>query len=144
MKPETISISIESQGAETRQLVASLINDKLTEAGFIDIDVGVATREDSTGRVIEHDQLPSLLDEMRAVNPQCFERPVKILALPYSTDGTMDHDGPLLLKDNLPQEVELEPGQGRLVDGTVIDLDTYIAPNGVRLIEALIEVAASN
>lgn len=119
MTPETISISIEAQGAETRQLVASLINDKLSEAGFTDVEVGIATREDSTGRVIDSEKLPSLLDEMRVANPQVFDRPVRLLAIPYSTDGTMEHDGPLLLKDNLSDE---EDGLSNVEQAVVADM----------------------
>lgn len=86
MESETISVSIEAQGAETRQLVASLIAGTLSEAGFKDIDVGIASRDDATSTVVDRDHMPSLLDQMRAENPQVFDRPVRLLAMPYSQD----------------------------------------------------------
>jgi len=86
MTPDAINVIIEAQGAETRQLVASLIQDKLQESGFKNVDTGIASRDDNTSKVIERDALPSLLDEMRTLNPRLFERPVSILAMPYSED----------------------------------------------------------
>lgn len=108
MNSEIINISIEAQGAETRQLIASLINSALSEVGFTNIDAGIASREDETSRVVDSKKLPSLLDEMRLVNPQLFERPVKLLAIPYSTDPFLEQDGPHLLKDNIhtPEFIE--------------------------------------
>lgn len=132
MSPDTINVIIEAQGAETRQLVASLIQDKLHESGFKNIDTGIASRDDATSTVIEREALPSLLDAMRESNPQLFARPVSILAMPYSEKAEQAHVG--LLKDT-----ELQPGQGRLNDGTIIDLATYVGPHGVTLSEALIE-----
>lgn len=139
MTPEDINIIVEAQGAETRQLVASLISDKLYESGFINIDVGLASRDDSTSNVVDGKDLPSLLDEMRALNPKVFERPVNILAMPFSTPFEVTPTAVKLMKDT----EDLQPGQGRLEDGTIIDLATYVAPNGVMLSEALIEAGVA-
>jgi len=109
MTPEDISIIIEAQGAKTRQIVASLINDKLTEAGFTNIDVSIASREDSTGRLLDADQVPSLLDEMRASNPQMFERSVQLVALPHSHNPAEETRAQVTtLKDRLDL-AEVEP-----------------------------------
>lgn len=135
---EDINIIVEAQGAETRQLVASLINDKLYESGFTNIDAGIASRDDITSQVIASGDLPSLLDEMRALNPKIFDRPVKLMAMPYSDDSTVVHGGPKLLKDLQPkEEVELQPGQGRLMDGTIVSLSDHF-PQWTALQEALV------
>jgi hypothetical protein len=95
---EDINIIVEAQGAETRQIVASLINNTLAGAGFTNIDTGVATREDATSTIIETDKMPSMLDAMREANPAMFERRVTLLAMPWSTyEPRADH--PLLMKD---------------------------------------------
>jgi hypothetical protein len=145
MTPDAINVIIEAQGAQTRQLVASLIQDKLQESGFTHVDTGIASRDDETSKVIERSALPSLLDEMRALNPRLFARPVSILAMPYSENpveatephlSTMaDHIDMTELSGDAP---ELQPGQGRLKDGTIIDLATFVAPKAVLLDEVLV------
>ncbi|BDD79604.1 hypothetical protein [Burkholderia phage FLC9] len=84
MTPEDINITVEAQGAETRQLVASLISNRLTEVGFTNVDVGLATRDDQTSNTIDAEVMPSLLDAMKEANPAVFARPVSILAMPFS------------------------------------------------------------
>jgi hypothetical protein len=146
MTPEDINIIVEAQGAETRQLVASLISNRLTEVGFTKVDVGLATREDKTSTPIDAEAMPSLLDAMKEANPAVFARPVSILAMPFS--DVIDNERIVhvsLMKDrpDMLEGPELEPGQGRLEDGTIIDLATYVSPDGTRLAEALIEVGVA-
>jgi hypothetical protein len=110
MITEDINIIVEAQGAETRQLVASLISNRLTEAGFTNIDTGLASRDDETSTVIEEEKMPSLLDAMKEANPAVFARPVKLLAMPFSTyDAREDHPQLALMKDR-PDLAEAEPG----------------------------------
>jgi hypothetical protein len=125
MTPDTISISIEAQGAETRQLVASLIHDKLFSSGFSNIDVGIASRDDLTSKLMESDRLPSLLDEMREANPSLFERPVAILAIPYSSNPVEESEPRMTLLKDRQDQVELNPSQGQLEDDTVVDPVAY-------------------
>lgn len=122
MSPDTINVIIEAQGAETRQLVASLIQDKLQTAGFSNVDTGIASRDDTTSKVVGGEALPSLLDEIRTANPQLFARPVIILAMPYSenpVEATEAHMG--TMKDTVHEALDAYRLSEALADTAVVE-----------------------